>query len=514
MPLFRGWDPDRVYRIPVDRVFSNLVQIRRSIDPKGIERLAGSMRQCGLLSPVLVRPIAGGKKFELIAGQRRLLAAKQLGWAEIPALVREIEAEQAFQLGLTENIHRAGLSAVEEAEAVDRLAVELAIRAPEDLSRTVGIPTDAIERKRRLLRLSPVVREAVISGVLSEEHAEELLALPSADLQVEALRTVHRRGLSVKETHAWVLEAVSRLGAPAVPAPSQAPAPVEAPQAPPRPPGGGWAEAFRDGSALLDAAFHGDGGLADDVDGFVLRLRGLVGADPVGAIRWLPPSGAESSHLVRHLLRTAAHSLFLGGRLGIPPREQQLLGASTLFCDVGLKEVPHELLSASRALSVEERQVVERHVLSGGDRLAKAGLDGRSIRIVQQHHERFNGTGYPLRSKGSAIDPLALWVGLMDMYTALAEPRPWRRAATPRKAVQQVLLLGHRGIFPKHLLRDFIHAFGIFPVGSAVRLRSGRTALVVRSNPESVQKPAVRLPDGSVLDLAASEDEIVSEAIL
>ncbi len=523
----RRWHPDKIYRLKVERIVANPHQPRRRIDPEQLSALARSIQENGVLVPVLVRPMAGGRKFELVAGHRRLMACRKLGLASVPALVRPLTEEQIVRLGLLENMHRANLSPVEEAGALRSLATDFALISSEEVARRVGLSPEEASRRMRLLDLPILVQEALIVGLITPEHAEVMLGVADPDLQVALLRRIHREGFSPREARRWLEE--KREGG----SEGEKERGSEGGEGRGRKGGrereseeknGGTSEKkektalpredlttlARETAGLIDAFCSGTAGLRGDVERAAVGLLRRVRVDPASALAWNPDSSALPSP-VPHAIRTAVHAVYLADRLRLPERDILLLGASSLLGDAGLRALPPALLAKRGPFTVEERLKVQRHVLDAREGLLAAGMEPRMARLVEQHHERFNGSGYPACARGSAIDPLALWVGIMDMYTALGESRPWRQTISPRKAVQQVLLAGHRGLFPKHLLRDFVHVFGLFPVGSRVRLRSGREGVVSHANAEAVQKPAVRLENGDLLDLSKTDDEILAE---
>ncbi len=512
MPFWRRRpDPDRIHQVPLDRILSNPHQPRRRVDPAGLAALARSIQENGVLVPILIRPLSGGKKFELVAGQRRLAACRQLKLATIPAMVREMSEEEIVRLGLLENLHRSNLSEVEEAGALRSLAADFEGVTPVEAARRVGLDPAGAERRMRLLDLPMLVQEAMVAGLITPAHAEAMRGIRDPARQAEILKRIRAEGLTADQ----VLERAGSAGVPPLSV-AGAPSPRIAVPAPPVPAAAsvsapsGLDAVARAAEAVLAAASRGEAGAAREIERLAGEILREVRRDPVAALAWNPP-GPGGAHPAPHAVRTAAHVLFMAARSGIADREAAILGSASLASDAGMIRIPPELTGKRGALSDAERDIVRRHVSGIRDALLASGLDRRAVRIVEQHHERFDGTGYPASARGPAIDPLALWVGVMDMYTAMGESRAWRPPLAPRKAVQQVLLAGHRGIFPKHLLRDFIHALGLFPVGSRVRLKSGRRGVVAEANPESVAKPVVVLENGERLDLAADGDEILSE---
>jgi ParB family chromosome partitioning protein len=188
-------------QLPVDLVERGRYQPRLAIDAEALEGLADSIREQGVLQPIVVRPLPGGR-YEIIAGERRWRAAQAAGLTQVPALVREVEDEAALAMALIENIQRENLNAIEEARALARLVEEFDLthaRAAE----AVGRSRAAVSNLLRLLELEESVRGLVESGALDMGHARALLALP-ASRQAAVAREVVSRGLSARETEALV----------------------------------------------------------------------------------------------------------------------------------------------------------------------------------------------------------------------------------------------------------------------------------------------------------------------
>lgn len=188
---------EEVRPIPVDRVQPSPYQPRRRFDAERIAELAASIRQQGLLQPILVRPL--GDRYELIAGERRLRAVRHLGQAEIPALVRRYSDEQALEAALIENLQREDISVVEEAQAYRRLLEEFGY-AQSQIALQTGKSRAAISNTLRILQLPESVLDLLDVGELSEGHGRALLALPYPSLQAEVAEWVVRNAITVRET--------------------------------------------------------------------------------------------------------------------------------------------------------------------------------------------------------------------------------------------------------------------------------------------------------------------------
>ncbi len=187
--------------IDLDRITPNPEQPRLHIDDARLEGLAASIRENGVLQPILVRPKGDG--YELVAGERRVAAAQRAGLLKIPAVVRSVPDERLLELALVENIQREELNPIEEAQAYQRLAEELAI-TQEQLAARLGKERSTVANALRLLKLPKTVRELVASGQLSPGHARALLAadLPPAEI-AKAADLMVRQGWSVRDAERW-----------------------------------------------------------------------------------------------------------------------------------------------------------------------------------------------------------------------------------------------------------------------------------------------------------------------
>ncbi len=184
-------------QIPLDLLQRGRYQPRRRFDEESLAELADSVRAEGVLQPILVRAIAGGR-FEILAGERRWRAAQMVGLAEIPALVREASDQQALAIGIIENIQREDLDPLEEAAALQRLLTEFSL-SHEALAAALGRSRAAISNQLRLLRLDPELAPMLADGRLSPGHARALLSLPPLQQRQTAAQVLARR-LNVRQT--------------------------------------------------------------------------------------------------------------------------------------------------------------------------------------------------------------------------------------------------------------------------------------------------------------------------
>jgi ParB family chromosome partitioning protein len=182
--------------VGIEEVRPNPFQPRKKVQEAAIEELAESIREKGIIQPLLVRKVDDG--YELIAGERRWRAAQKAGLTEIPVLVREAEPNSQLELALIENIQRQNLNAMEEAEAYQRLIHDFNI-SQEEVARRVGKERSSVANFLRLLKLSSWIQEKIAEGALSFGHAKCLLSLESALDQKKMAEIVIEKGLSVRE---------------------------------------------------------------------------------------------------------------------------------------------------------------------------------------------------------------------------------------------------------------------------------------------------------------------------
>ena len=205
-----------VFQCPLERIVPQRGQPRQHFDTAKLDELAQSLKEHGLLEPLVVRRRGEGE-FELIAGERRWRAAQRAGLREVLVVVRDVSAHDAFELALIENVQREDLDPIEFAEALDRLTREHGY-SQEKLAERVGKDRSTIANALRLLKLPKGVRERVVNGELSEGHARALLGAPNEDLLVELSDKVVKGRLSVRQTEALVRGAKAKVGADGEPA--------------------------------------------------------------------------------------------------------------------------------------------------------------------------------------------------------------------------------------------------------------------------------------------------------
>lgn len=210
----------------------NRYQPRTHFDEEALTSLTASIRELGVLQPILVRP-AGDGRFELIAGERRWRAAKRAGLSTIPAIVRETEDTQALEHALVENLHRQDLNALEEAAAYQQLLDDFHL-THDDVARRVGKSRSAVSNALRLLQLPPGIQRLLADGQLSAGHARALLGTPDRAYQEALARRAVAEQLSVRQVEDAVRE---RSGAPRSDESKDGSGAGDAPRSKMRPPG-------------------------------------------------------------------------------------------------------------------------------------------------------------------------------------------------------------------------------------------------------------------------------------
>jgi ParB family chromosome partitioning protein len=203
--LLAGTDPpesvEALQTLALDRVQPGKYQPRTQMDDAALEELSASIREHGVMQPILVRPIDGGR-FEIVAGERRWRAAKRAGLESVPALVKAVPDQSALALALIENIQREDLNPLEQANGIHRLIAEFGL-THDAAAKAVGRSRSAVSNLLRLRELAKPVQTYLMSGQLDMGHARALLALPTGQQAGAASRVVAQR-LSVRETEKLV----------------------------------------------------------------------------------------------------------------------------------------------------------------------------------------------------------------------------------------------------------------------------------------------------------------------
>lgn len=187
-----------VLQAPLDDIAPNPRQPRSHFDPQELAELADSIRTHGILQPLIVTAAAEPGQYTLIAGERRLLAARQAGLTHAPVILRETSDQGRLEIALIENVQRLDLNPLEAAEAFRQLAEDFQLSHAE-IAQRVGKSRVAVTNTLRLLKLPTKVQQALIEGKISEGHARALLSLPTSQAQLAALQTILAHDLNVRQ---------------------------------------------------------------------------------------------------------------------------------------------------------------------------------------------------------------------------------------------------------------------------------------------------------------------------
>lgn len=201
--------PEGVTEIQVDRIRPNALQPRSGFSGEPLAELEASIREQGILQPVLVRRTDDG--YELVAGERRWRAAVAAGLRSVPAIVRQLDDRGALEAALVENLQREDLNAIERARAYRRLGADFGL-SQEQIARRVGRSQPSVANTLRLLGLPPEVQASLEAGRITEGHARALAGVSDAALAVALWKSVESKGLSVRETEALARKAAISRG--------------------------------------------------------------------------------------------------------------------------------------------------------------------------------------------------------------------------------------------------------------------------------------------------------------
>ncbi len=200
-------EPTGTTEIKINEIEPNINQPRKRFDDEHLKTLSDSIRQHGVVQPIIVRK--EGEGYKIVAGERRWRAARLAGLETIPVIIKELENKQVMEIALIENIQRQDLNAIEEAEAYERLLNEYEM-TQEEISKTVGKSRSAVANSLRLLNLNEKIKSHVINEELSSGHARALMALDNEELINKAADEVIEMNLNVRETEALVKKYLSK----------------------------------------------------------------------------------------------------------------------------------------------------------------------------------------------------------------------------------------------------------------------------------------------------------------
>ncbi len=198
----------RIWQVPIDKIIASEFQPRTHFEKEKLMELSNSIKQNGILQPIVARKLVSGK-FEIIAGERRWRAAQMAGMHEVPVILKVLENQAALELAIIENIQREDLNAIEEAEAYQRLAQEFNLTQAQ-VAEKVGKERATIANSMRLLALPQAIREMIVQSMLSAGHAKVLLAVADPKLQLGYAKKVVEDRLSVRQLEKMIAQAPAK----------------------------------------------------------------------------------------------------------------------------------------------------------------------------------------------------------------------------------------------------------------------------------------------------------------
>ncbi|MDN4592558.1 ParB/RepB/Spo0J family partition protein [Polycladomyces subterraneus] len=194
-------ESDAINEVPLEELRPNPYQPRKHFDPEALQELVSSIKEHGIVQPIVVRKSIRG--YEIVAGERRFRAAKEAGLSKVPVVVREFSDDRMMEIALIENLQREDLNPLEVAMAYQKLMTHFSL-TQEELAARVGKSRPHVTNFLRLLQLPPEIQEDVSRGTLSMGHARALLGLKDRDLQKKLAEKVKKEGASVRQLEEWV----------------------------------------------------------------------------------------------------------------------------------------------------------------------------------------------------------------------------------------------------------------------------------------------------------------------
>lgn len=252
------------------------------------------------------------------------------------------------------------------------------------------------------------------------------------------------------------------------------------------------AETGRVVGQLIQSVRLGERADAGRLEPLIGRLIESVGRNPDALVPMARLKGKEN-YAADHAVATAALIVALGRQLDIDPLEQERLALGALLKDIGEAAIDARLIDKPGMLSRDEYSIVQGHVQEGLALLERAThLSDTSLQVVHDHHERYDGAGYPYRTGGADISLAGRMAAIVDTYDAMTSDRPYRTAISPSLALRQ--LYGESGRqFDPELVATFVRTVGVYPIGTLVLLESGHLAVVDQVHPQNLLAPVVKV---------------------
>ena len=203
---------------------------------------------------------------------------------------------------------------------------------------------------------------------------------------------------------------------------------------------------------------------------------------------------SDEDYLYAHAVNVTLLTLVIAAAVGYTQGQTMDVGIAALLQDLGMVMVPEAILSKSEPLTPEELQEIHKHPVQGANMLdAMVGLPPVSLLAIYQHHERLTGSGYPKKKPGALIHQYARIMAIADTYAAMTAKRKYRKRYPPYQAMSSLVKLGASGHLDSAFIRKFIECMSLFPLGSLVKLSSGRVGKVVHANPSDFTKPTIAI---------------------
>lgn len=472
--------------VPLDRITSHRFQPRKQADREETLHLILSIDTLGVLHPVLLRSVGAG--FELISGHRRVIACRKLGWTHIPAIVREMSDEEALQAAIYANATMLELQLMERCESIVYATKVLDDESPQEITQWFGVSDEFLAIAKKLVSLQPLLRESLLQNVLNPAQAIELNRIEDLKLLSPAAARVARGGMSPAETSMFVDEVLKQR----------------------KVPDGDGLEG-EDGEEMLPLRLveriYTTMAERGRVDAECLRgllrviLRECEG--PLEEFLDFAYDPAEGFYLWQHVLNVTRLAVHCGKHAGYGANDVAMLGVCAILHDVGMALVSRTILNKTDPLTEAERAEIRSHPEEGMRLLDRCGLrDDVVLTAVRQHHERSDGSGYPLGLKGEQIQVFGRLLAVLDTYEALISPRVYHLPLRPPQAVREIQDLAARGVLDAAAVEHFVKGMSLYPPGTRVRLSTGEHGVVTRVNPTHPDRPVIR-----ILHPAGSEEE-------
>jgi HD-GYP domain-containing protein (c-di-GMP phosphodiesterase class II) len=240
------------------------------------------------------------------------------------------------------------------------------------------------------------------------------------------------------------------------------------------------------------------------------------------ASMWLARLKDKDDYIYRHSIGCSIWAVALGRQIGLPRHDIRSLAIGTLLFDIGKTKLPKSLLTKKTDLTLEERELVKKHVDDGIEAVSKMhGVSPDVLDIIKYHHERLDGSGYPYKLSGKNIPIMARIAAIVDCYDAMTSERHWVQASSPSIVIRK--LYAWRGkLFQSELVEEFIQAVGLYPSGTIVKLSTGEIGIVTEESQRQrlhpkllmlLNKSSKPFPRGLYLDLATTRENATGKKL-